>query len=247
LLAIPAVPSRKQTKSPMILSHKHKFIYVKTIKTASSSIEIALSRFLGDEDIITPARSDLQQQRPENRQAQNYRLDHPAIPKRPFFKRLLGRPERHYHPSIGYYEHMPAWRIKAYIGDEIWDEYYKFSFERNPWDRQVSFFNYKNRNKSTPISFENSLKQKKTFVNNYDLYSIGGDIALDFVGKYENLAEDFQKIAARIGLEGEVTLPVANAVKKSTSKPYREYYDEKSRQLIGEWYRREIEFFDYKF
>ncbi len=231
----------------MILSHKHKFIYIKTIKTASSSIEIALSEYLGDEDIITPARSDLQQQRPKNRQAQNYQLDHPAVPKRPFFKRLLGRPERPYHPSIGYYEHMPAWRIKAYIGDEIWNEYYKFSFERNPWDRQVSFYNYKNRNKTAPISFEKSLRQKKSFVNNYNLYSIEGDIALDFVGKYENLAEDFQKITDIIGLDKEVALPVANVSKTSTTKPYRDYYDEKSRQRVGEWYRREIEFFGYEF
>ena len=38
----------------MILSHKHKFIFIKTRKTAGTSIEIALSRFCGKDDIITP-------------------------------------------------------------------------------------------------------------------------------------------------------------------------------------------------
>ena len=48
--------------------------------------------------------------------AQNYRIDHPEKPKRPLWKSLLGRPERHYHPSVGYYEHMPAWRVRTYVG-----------------------------------------------------------------------------------------------------------------------------------
>ena len=38
----------------MIVSHKHKFIFVKTVKTAGTSVEIALSRFCGENDIITP-------------------------------------------------------------------------------------------------------------------------------------------------------------------------------------------------
>ena len=37
----------------MILSHEHRFIFLKTRKTAGTSIEIALSKFCGDKDIIT--------------------------------------------------------------------------------------------------------------------------------------------------------------------------------------------------
>ena len=37
----------------MIVSHKNKFIFLKTRKTAGSSIEIALSKHCGPEDIIT--------------------------------------------------------------------------------------------------------------------------------------------------------------------------------------------------
>ena len=39
----------------MIISHKHKFIFLKTVKTAGTSIEIALSKYCGPDDIITPA------------------------------------------------------------------------------------------------------------------------------------------------------------------------------------------------
>ena len=38
----------------MILSHKHKFIFLKTKKTASTSLEIALSKICGKDDIVTP-------------------------------------------------------------------------------------------------------------------------------------------------------------------------------------------------
>ena len=38
----------------MIISHAHKFIFLKTNKTAGTSIEIALSKFCGPSDIITP-------------------------------------------------------------------------------------------------------------------------------------------------------------------------------------------------
>ena len=38
----------------MIVSHKHKFIFIKTKKVAGSSLELALSKFLGEDDVITP-------------------------------------------------------------------------------------------------------------------------------------------------------------------------------------------------
>ena len=228
----------------MILSHEHKFIYIKTKKTASSSIEIALSEFCGPDDVITPTRFDLEAMR--KTPGQNYRLDHPLVPKRPLLKRLLMRPERHYHPSVGYFEHIAADRVRAYVGEEIWSSYYKFTFERNPWDRQVSWYKYKTRDKKNPPSFEVfNQDYKRAYVSNFDLYSMDDEIVMDFVGTYENLAEDFPAVLSRIGLDGKIELGQANRTRKSSG--YRDFYSDQTRALMAEWYAREIEAFDYSF
>ncbi|MEC9368362.1 MAG: sulfotransferase family 2 domain-containing protein [Pseudomonadota bacterium] len=231
----------------MIVSHAHRFIYIKTYKTASTSIEAALSAVCGPDDVITPASEELMKTR-GGREAQNYRLDHPMVPKRPLLRRLLGRPERAYHESVGYYEHMPAWRVRNYVGEEVWSSYYKFSFERNPWERQVSWFFFKTKSKRNRPEFTAFLQdRKRAYVDNFDLYAIGEDVCLDFVGRYENLAEDFNKAMQVIGLDDKVSLPVTNASPRQGNADYRELYDDAARERVADWYRREIRLFGYSF
>jgi hypothetical protein len=231
----------------MILSHAHKFIYIKTYKTGSTSIETALSAVCGLDDVITEASEQLRGHR--MKAAQNYRIEHPEKPQRPLWKKVLGRPERHYHPTVGYYEHMPAWRVRTYCGEEVWRDYFKFTFERNPWDRQVSWYHYKTKSKAEadrPSFDAFNRDRKRAWVENWDLYTIEGEIVLDFIGRYERLAEDFDRVLERIGLDGKVELPKVN-VSRGREASYRDYYDEASRELIGGWYRPEIERFGYGF
>ena len=230
----------------MILSHAHKFIYIKTYKTGSTSIEAALSAVCGPDDVITEASEQLRGVRQKS--AQNYRIDHPAKPQRSLLKRILGRPERHYHPSVGFYEHMPAWRVRAYAGEDVWKRYFKFSFERNPWDRQVSWYHYKTKSRSGAAkpSFEAfNADRRRAWVENWDLYTADGDIILDFVGRYESLDSDFQRVLLQIGLAGRVALPRANVSKDRST--YRDYYGDASRGLVADWYQPEIRHFGYEF
>lgn len=236
----------------MILSHEHKFIYIKTYKTGSTSVEAALSAVCGPDDVITEASEQLRDVRAKP--AQNYRIEHPAKPTRPLWKTLLGRPERHYHPSVGYYEHMPAWRVRTYVGEDVWKRYYKFSFERNPWDRQVSWYHYKTKSKTgaaKPTFDAFNADKRRAYVENWDLYATDGQIILDFVGRYENLDDDFAKVLATLGLTGRVHLPRANVSKGRTAADraggYRDYYSDASRELIAAWYQPEIRHFGYEF
>jgi hypothetical protein len=50
----------------MIISHKYKFIFIKTCKTAGSSIEVYLSKFCGEDDIVTPIKKSENTHYPKN-------------------------------------------------------------------------------------------------------------------------------------------------------------------------------------
>ena len=235
----------------MIVSHKHKFIFMKTMKTASSSMEIALSEVLGPDDILTPARADIDVMRFGGPGGQNYRFDHPDVPRIPIWRKILLRPERYYHPTVGYYEHMPAWRVRKYLGEDIWNSYYKFAFERNPWDRQVSYYHYKTRALPThkAPSFEQFLaKGERTQVSNWSIYTIDDEVALDFVGLYENLEEDFQTAMSAIGQAGRISLPRANvSANKPENRSYQDYYTDQSRAIVADRSADEIRYFGYTF
>lgn len=229
----------------MIVSHKHKFIFIKTEKTASSSIEIALSEICGPDDIITPTRGDLEVQRAVS--GQNFRIEHPMKPERKLWRRVLRRPERPYHPTVGYYEHMPAWRIRTYLGEEVWNSYFKFAFTRNPWDAQVSYYFYKTRNDVPRPPFDVFLqRQKKARVQLWNLYTIDDVIAVDFLGRFENLDADFGEIQRRIGLKEPLVLPFANTSDKPKDR-YREFYSHQTRARVEAWYGKEIAAHGYEF
>lgn len=232
----------------MIVSHRHRFIYLKTIKTASTSMENALCAVCGPDDIVTPTAPRFMKHRP-GELAQNYRLSHPAVPKRPILKRLMGRPERYYHPSVGYYEHMPAWRVKTYLGDEIWNNYFKFTFERNPWDRQVSFYHFRCRDRGSQRDFEEFLRNRsRATVDNWGIYTIDDTIAVDYLGRYENLEDDFAEVVKRIGLPVDLKLPTVNKSSKPDEElAYRAFYTDWSRQRVADWYAAEIDYLGYEF
>jgi Sulfotransferase family len=231
----------------MIISHEHKFIFIKTKKTAGTAIEAALSELCGPDDVITPYREESDADR-KGRAPQNYRIEHPLKPKRPLWRKLLGRPERYWHPSVGFYEHMPASRVRAYVGEEVWRSYFKFAFDRNPWDRQISWWLYKTKSKRTRPSFEAFMAdRRKAYVDNYAQYAEDGGLAVDFVGRYENLEEDLNTALASIGA-GKIEIPRTNVnPAREGDRDYRRHYSDGTRALVAAWYQPEIKMLGYGF
>jgi hypothetical protein len=232
----------------MIISHEHRFIFLKTKKTAGTAIEAALSELCGPRDVITPYREESEAER-RGVGPQNYRIDHPLKPKRPLIKRILMRPERLYHPSVGYYEHMPAATVRAYAGEEVWRSYFKFAFDRNPWDRQVSWYLYKTKSKSSRPSFERFMaSRRRAYVNNHEIYMQGDALAVDFLGRYESLEADLNTALARAGVKRRISVPKVNVTPNKTGvSDYRSYYSPKMRDLVAEWYQPEISLLGYGF
>jgi Sulfotransferase family len=229
----------------MIVSHAHKFIFLKTKKTAGTSIELALSELCGPDDVISPLTAIDEEKRAGKRGAQNWRRHGWWNSPRPLLKR---RWFKFTAADYGFYNHMPAAEARALIDDQTWRRYFKFAFDRNPWDRQVSFYHHRYRSEKEPPPFSSFLHQDRAArLNNYDIYAIDGDVAVDFVGRYETLEDDLKIALRHVGLETPPQLPRAKGTFRQTNVPYRDYYDDDTRELVRDWYAREIELLDYEF
>ncbi|NEP06601.1 MAG: sulfotransferase family protein [Okeania sp. SIO2G4] len=70
-------------------------------------------------------------------------------------RKLLGKRQQNYldfdaqgNEYKKYFNHITAKEIKNVIKSSIWDSYYKFCFERNPFERAISWYYFSCRNKS---------------------------------------------------------------------------------------------------
>jgi hypothetical protein len=230
----------------MIVSHAHKFIFLKTKKTAGTSIELALTKLCGGDDIITPLTEIDEAKRAGGRGEQNWRLHSWWDSPRPIWKRRLFKFTAE---DYGFYNHMPAEAAKALLNDDtVWNSYFKFAFDRNPWDRQVSFYHHRYRREATPPLFAEFIhKDRRARINNYEIYSIDGNVAVDFVGRFETLEADLRHALSQVGLTLDEQLPRAKTTSRKSDAPYRSYYDSDTRDIVGNWYAREIKLLDYAF
>jgi hypothetical protein len=231
----------------MIVSHEHKFIFLKTKKTAGTSIELALSALCGERDVITPLAEIDEALRAGGRGAQNWRLHGWWGSPRPFFERRFLKFTAE---DYGFYNHMPAEQARKLLNDDaVWRSYFKFAFDRNPWDRQVSWYLYKTKSKRVRPSFERFMaSRRRAYVTNYAQYTIEGALAVDFVGRYESLEEDLNKALQMAGVKRRLAVPHTNVTpNKDESRGYRSYYSPATEALVAEWYQPEIALLGYGF
>lgn len=209
----------------MIISHQYKFIFVKTTKTAGTSIEIALSKFCGSEDIITP-----------------------IFPEEEMRNQLGYRGAQNY-VSDGYYNHISATKIRKLIGEQVWNSYYKFCFERNPWDRFISYYYWCNQSEPRPSigEFLNSNTLSFLKKTGFLLYTIDSKIAVNKVCLYEKLNEELEQLKIKIGLPEKLKLPRAKSSFRKDMRSYSEILDEAQKKQIEEVFSQEINLFGYEF
>ena len=140
---------------------------------------------------------------------------------------------------------------------------FKFGFVRNPFDRVVSLYFYLRRiqcvdvpgdldfagfchkialGQHPPVGLYNyrGLNQCNPMAD--WLTDPDGRLFVDDWGRYENLAVDFARIGAKLGITGP--LPHEN---RGDRLPYREYYTPATRALIEKIYRRDLDLFGYAF
>ncbi len=214
----------------MIVSHEHRFIFMKTLKTAGTSVEIELSRVCGPDDIVTPLPADDELLRAERggRPGQNY--ESPPLPAR-------------------VHEHIRASKVRPILGPEVWDSYFKFAIERNPWDAVVSLYYWMRRNDKVD-TFERFLTMpnlEQLATRNYQAYHLKGAIAVDRVLRYETLADEFAEVWRQLALPGEPQLPRAKAGARPVGSDFHDLYDADSAELVRRAFVRQIEELGYSY
>jgi len=171
----------------MIISHKYKFIFIKTRKTAGTTIEYNISKYLGKNDIIPPSNQSIYL-------SQNYIYD-TKISK--FLKKVkLTKIGRTFEKKFTEHEH--AFDLKKKINKNFFDNYFKFCVEREPVDKCISYY-FMRKNTSTSTTIKQNMTwddfvQKKRFPVDSNMYSYGNKLLVDKIIKYENLENELTEI-----------------------------------------------------
>jgi len=163
-------------------------------------------------------------------------------------------------------QHATAKQIKEwYCSEEVFNNYFKFTIIRNPFERVVSSYSRLSPRRKIPMNkaafrdfvlmqgpFKKTLDKNKSgerYSRHHQLipacdflFDDNNHLLVDFVVRYEQLEKDWEVVCKKIGL------PKKNLHKnKGIHKHYSSYYDEHTKKVIEERYKRDISFFNYKF
>ena len=207
----------------MIISRAHRYIFFAIPKTGTHSVRRALREHLGPED-----------------------LEQVGL----FVKKRFPFPE---FANIQH-GHISTRQIRPVLGDEEFAKLFKFAFVRNPFDRFVSYCAFMSR--ETDVFQREPTRYMKYMIREVRpvdhllfqpqhqmVTSEAGELELDFVGRNETMQASYDEVCRRLGIPGAEL----ERVNSSKHRPWQEYYDRDLVGWVGDFYRRDLELFDYRF
>jgi len=217
----------------MLLSIKHRFLFVHIAKTGGTSVRASLQRLRWRDPWYWPM-------------LLCSRLSHLSG------HRIATKLPRH----------AKVVAAKELLPREFFEELFKFSFVRNPWDLQVSSFHHIRRERPHYLGghedFEGFLRWKLDPERPYQyhldtsielqtdyLIDLGGKLVVDFIGRYERLEEDFAEACRRIGIAAPSLAHKRRATDRE--RDYRGYYRDQTAELVAQHFKRDIELLGYEF
>jgi len=210
----------------MIVSHRKQFVFVHIYKTGGTSVKRVLRRHA----------------MPLWQEAGNSLLKRMGIPQ---FGPQLPIPG-------GNRDHLTASQLIEHCGVEEWNRLFSFAFVRNPWDWELSHYRHICRQKSHKhhavvgqMAFSDYLQWRAEgrFRSQQAFLLHQGQIAVDYVGRFENLASDFGYVCQRLGIR-RPRLPRLNSSRKHD---YRAQYNGRDIECVAEMYGDDIQQFGYAF
>lgn len=217
-----------------LVSHRKRFIFLKTHKTAGTSVEVALEPLCAPEGAETGA---------------HYR---DALISDAGIIGARGG------DTIGqaWKNHMSARSVRRLLGHGAWRRYAKIATVRNPYPRMVSMFHSRmsaaERDQLADAPFDDVRKcflrwlEGRWRSNNLGKLTIGPRYVIDHVVYFERLEEDWSELASGLGLSA-TRLPRLKTGRNLRAEPWTDYYDETGRSLVERGSAFELAFFGYRF
>ncbi len=215
------------------INHDKKAIFIHINKTGGSYIAGTLEKYYGFETFYL--------KRPDH---DAFCFNKKKNPKQKYY-------ENRVHGVMNYYRSSPFLNHKMKMTPEKWDSYFKFCFVRNPYDRTISGWNHLGKkypfkqyvhmkNMVSDIEYIHAFMPQYRHVINFK-----NELDINFVGRFENLENDFIYILFHLGYEFPIHDPVVRVnVKKH--KKYMEYYDQRTLDKVNELMKEDFERFQYK-
>ena len=211
----------------MLISDDHQFIFVHIPKTAGSSIT----------EVLTPV----------SQCGSKFWLTRWLLRAGVRSNLVAPLKYRTYRP------HTTARKLQWYLPRRQFQQYYKFAFVRNPWDWLVSYYHFvmqqpshrRYRHLKSLGSFERFLEyecSQKTFLQKNFVTDSQGRLLVDFVGRFENLMEDFAFVCNKVNITGSL-----RKRNRSQHRDYRSYYSDRAIELVAQGYAEDIELFGYTY
>jgi len=214
----------------VLVSHRYKFIYLKNYKVAGTSVESFFGQFCVD---------------PSEPYSFEEKTDEKVSSYGIIGTRMVARKK--------WFNHKHAKEIKKDIGEEIFSSYLKFCVVRNPYDLMVSSYFWDlhlNDQTTSAYDFKTYCSQYHPYYNrsNVSRILLDGTPVCDVYLRYEKLKEDIASICKKL----EITQYNIDDLPNHKSgirpiKPYQEYYDEETKEIVSNLFKTEIEMFGYTF
>ncbi|ELP30258.1 hypothetical protein [Rhodopirellula baltica] len=201
----------------MIISHRHKFIFIATQCTGSERIERALASVCGADDVI--AAPPLQVRDPASHQdwelARNYEWK--DVPFKAFCElinqitdpRVLAEAGKLYAKSKSFAatRHLGASCARRLVHPQVWKGYYKFCVEREPTGKIRSMYQSLPA-EAKPASIDSWIETgRHSILSDFGLYSNQGRMLVDQVYAAESAEQWWPELCQKLGLGEQVRLP----------------------------------------
>jgi hypothetical protein len=226
----------------MIASFLRNFIFIKTRKTAGTSIEIFLSGHCGPDDIVTPIGLADERTRIVDGTvaAKNYSGDRAL--EAAFAEAVLENDARKAREIVGglrgaghFHNHMAAAKIAAKLPADFWTSAMKITVERHPYEKVVSLAYFRLYRSGLPAaSFGQILDAviQHGGVDDFSRYSLHGTPIVDRILRQENLLADMQELGRLLGFPVPAELPRAKSTMRLDRRPAAEILSAEQKRAI---------------